>query len=397
VPTLNWSQVVAVTAAAAKQTLLELLDDADFTATSWQPFSIAATMLEETALLWERFSELVVFHKTQALLETAEKEALTRLAASHYKVTRAASVTAQRTIVLACAATEGPHEIALGSVVLSNGLGSTYRNVEDGTTVYPVTLTSGGTLTLRFEAEVAGKDANVAEGVVTSLVTTLAGVTVTSDVPFRLGVEEESDARLKERCSLRWALLTRFELIDEGIRALILDAVPGVAVVRVDSTNPRGAGTLDVYVAGADDTSPSEDVTAASDALEPYLFNNTGTAEPTFEVSAAPTATLNLSGIVYYANTFAQADVRAAVEAALDALLLTIPLGGFDFSPGPANAVPKNDVEAIIKSAVVNDQAGAVKTVTLTTPATDFTVPAFAKVVAPITWGLITYTAVSAS
>lgn len=386
---LLWSQVVEVSRDKARTDILAMLDSVGFTASSWQEGSPQLGCVEVGAFVWSEVSKIGVFLKSLALNETSVGEALTRLSKSHYANTRNVPISAQRRITLTCVATEGPHPIDVGDVVVSDDEEHTFRLVEGLGVVFPATIPSGGSITVLCEAEVAGDDHNVPAGTVTTLVTTFAGVTVTSDTIEREGVDEESDPRLRSRNSSKWALLTRFELIRDAIEAMALAADPSVAQVGIDDQNPRGAGTWDMYIAQATSTASSSVVAAVQTFVNRYVLGNNGRAL----VKAAPEAVLDLVGTVYYDGKFAEADVRDAVEeVALTAYLATIPLGGFDFSPGPAFVVPKNDVEAEIRAATING-VRPVKTVQLTTPAADLAVGSFGKVVRG-SWSL-TYVAIN--
>lgn len=322
--------------------------------------------------------------------ETSSGDGLHRFSKSHYDNTVEAAVTAQRIITLACVATEGPHPIALGAVVIAEPNGRTYRNVEGNGVVYPATLASGGTLSPLFEAEVAGEAANVAPDTVTLMQTTFAGVTVTADAVFRLGIDQESDPRLKLRNTSKWSNLS-IELIRDGVIAIALKARPAVTLVDVDDQNPRGAGTFDVYIAGPNATAGPSDIAAVQTALVKRFFGS-----DRVRTYPAPEVFLHLTGTVYYDSKFALADVKKAVEdpeiGSVPLFLREVPLGGFNFSPGPSHIVPKNDIEAVIKDDTkINDQE-VVRTVVLSVPSGDLSVVSFGKVIKG-TWSL-TYTPV---
>lgn len=380
-PTLNWADVVEVTHDEAKQSLLDQLDAVGFTATSWQEGEPALALVELTAEVWHQLSKVAVFVKESMLNSTATGEALTRLSASHYDNTRTGAVAARRRVTLTCAATAGPHTFDTGDLIIEHPDGPTYRLLDTGdpTVVYPITLASGSSQPdLIFEAEVAGTAANKPDNTVTQLVTTLAGVTVSSDLIESSGTDQESDVTLRTRNTTKWALLTRFELIDDAVINIALDATRAVTGVAVDSQNPRGAGTFDVYMAEELSTASSDDIALAQAAMDASVFGATATP-PTALVLPAPEEPLNLTGTVYYKGSYAATDVETAVLLALESYVKLVPLGGYDFYPGPSNVVPINDVEAEIRKAQVTGQ-DVQKTVVLTAPA-DLTVVSFGKVV----------------
>lgn len=371
---LTWSQIVEVTHDDAKQDILNTLDTFGFAATSWQEGAFGLHCVEVGAWLYSKASTFAVFLKSMGLNETAAGEALTRFSVSHYDNERNDAIATQARVTLSCSATEGPHSIGLGDVVLTDTDGHTFRNIEGNSVSYPATLTSGGNVTLLFEAEVAGGDSNIAEGAALSLVTTLAGVTASGFTKTRVGSDEESDVAIRLRNSSRWGQLAEFELIRDRVENIARNAHESIVHVGVDDQNPRGPGTFDVYIAAATATSGPTEIIAAQDAFDARVFGS-----ETCLVQAAPAVALNITGIAYHDNHYTSAAVSAAITDALLAFIETIPLGGFDYSPGPANFVPKNDIEAVIKNTEI-DGVKVVKTVTLSSPAGDVPVSAFGKV-----------------
>ncbi len=346
-PTLNWEDVVEVSIDDARQSIVEQLQAAGFKATSWQEFSVPLALVEIGALLWNRGSQIAVFFKTSVFSPTSSGESLTRLTASHYAREREPAIEAQRMVTLTCEAGEGPHNVGVGEIVITDDEDHTFRNVEGGDVTYPLVIASGATTDrLLFEAEEAGEAWNVADNTVTTLVTTFSGVTVETDETERDGVDEESDERVQERNETQWALLTGFELIDDAVKAIVLRASPSIAIAAVHSDNPRGAGTFDVYISGEVNTASEDDVDLAQTLIDRYVFGSS-----TVLVIAAEEVELDLVGTVYFVPSVGETAARQAVEDALDEYLITIPLGGFDYSPGPDDAIPKEDIEDIIKSA----------------------------------------------
>lgn len=380
-PTLNWADVVEVTHDEAKQAKLEQLDAAGYTATSWQEGDAGLAHVELSAEVDVQVSKLAVFVKESALVPTAKGEALTRLSKSHYDNDRDGAVSAQRRVTLTCASTAGPHTFDASDLVIAHPDGPTYRLIDNGDpgVVFPVTLASGSSQPdLIFEAEVAGSAANKSPNSVTQLVTTLAGVTVSSDLIERSGSDEESDATLKTRDITKWALLTQYELIDDAVINICLTATQSVTGVIVDSQNPRGAGTFDVYMAGALETASAGDIALAQAAIDARVFGSTATPK-TAIVFGAPEVDLNLSGTVYYKGSYEPTDVEDSVLSVLEEYVKLVPLGGYNFYPGPSNVVPINDIEAEIRAAAIGGQV-VEKTVVLTSPS-DLTVTSFGKVV----------------
>lgn len=371
---LLYSDVGEISPAQSKQGLLEMLDDVEFIATSWQEGSLSATHVEMTAEVESRLSKITVFLKKAFQSATAKGEALTRTSSGFFDNEREGAISSQHLVTLACLATAGPHPLDLGDVVVVHTDGHTYRNIEGNAIIYPVTLTSGGTQTLLFEAEVAGAQSNIGNAITPTAVTlaldtTLAGVSITAHSLFLAGVDEESDERLDERNNLKWSMLAEGDLIDDAVKALALRASASIIHVKVDSSNPRGAGTFDVYIAGLDATASDDDVAKAQAAIENRFFGR-GASPPACFVKKSPTVNVAISGTVYYTGTASQAAVKSVVEAALLAFIRATPSGGYDYSPGPRGIIPKNDIESVIRQAVETLTERSV-TVLLTTPTGD--------------------------
>jgi len=378
-PTLNWSDIVEVTHDEAKQTCLDYLETVGFAATSWQEGSVPLACVELSAEIWSQLSKVAVFLKTMGLNDTAQADALTRYSSSQYDNARNQATTAQRTISLSCSVDAGPHTFNVGDLVIEHPDGPTYRNIEDDVNTYPVTIPSGGSVSsLVFEAEVAGEEANKAANSVNRMVTTLAGVTISSDQILRSGSNAETDPRLQQRNKTKWALLTRFELIRDAVIQLTLSSSPGITVVEVDDKNPRGAGTFDVWIAGDLTTATDPDVTAAQALLERYVLGSNAPVPIVF-VRKAYEQQLNITGFVYYKGAFPESDMRSATLAALNEFIKTIPLGGFDFFPGPTQVVPKNDIEDVIREVRIADQPVS-KTVKIDLPTDNVDVASHYKV-----------------
>ncbi len=395
---LSYAQLTTpVTRDAAAADLIALLDSVGFKATSWQTTSIPFGFVMIGAHLYSKGSEFVAFIAPQAYLGQALGESLTRLAASFFQRTRTDSIPTQIRETFTTATGEGPHtNIDIGDVVVQDDEGHTYRNVAGLAVVYPTSFTSAAPVTLLMEAEVAGSDSNVADDTVTELVTTYSGVTCTNDADpvtgtsiVQVGADQQSDDTLTEACETQWGKLT-IQTVKAGTINVLLDAAPGIAKVKVDDGNPRGAGTLDAYIAGEAAVSGGSDVTAAQAALDTRFFGNTG-SPPRCRALAATGVPLDPTGTVYYDAGFSESDVKSAVQAAILAFVKATPLGGWDYTPGPASTVREDDVSDVIKTVKIGG-TNAVKTVDLTMG--DLSVGAF-SVVTPPAMDALTYVPVT--
>lgn len=382
--TLNYDDVVEISEEDAEQSLLNLLDAQGFTATSWQEFSDALAMVHVAAEFRNQASLIAVLLKTILLADQSTGTALTQVSQSFFDNPREAAVETQLAVTLTCDSTHGPYSIDVGAQTLTHLLsGSTYRNIDGLSIVYPVTLSAGSSLTLLFEAEVAGSQANIADAatadqVTLTMDTSLAGVTITAHSLERSGIDEESDDRLRERDQLRWTDVGAIELFDDRVRYYALKADPAVVSVGVDSTNPRGQGTFDVYIAGLDATASDDDVALVQTALDLRTMGRNNSPK-TCVVHKAPEVDLDITGVVYFTGANAS-DVQTAVEAALLDFTRSVPPGGFSYLPGPSKVVPKNDIETVIRNAATS-VASSRATVQLNVPEIDIAFPSFGKAV----------------
>jgi len=196
-------------------------------------------------------------------------------------------------------------------------------------------------------ADVPGAAGNIPAQTLTP-VTALAGVTAIFDGTFTsAGADAEGDPQFRERARTKWGTL-RAEKISAGVLNLVRSAAPSVHGVSLDQENPRGPGTLDVYLAAENATAGVSDVAAVQTALDGALFG-TGTDEPAGLAIAAPTMNLNLQATVYVRGLTAEAALTALLEA-YQAFLTTVPVGGFDLSPGPENVILPGQITDVLSS-----------------------------------------------
>ena len=92
---------------------------------------------------------------------------------------------------------------------------------------------------------------NIAAGLITQLVTNVAGIDyVTNQEGWitREGSDDEEDETLRSRAIGKWSQLS----VGGGRDAYIAWAqeIPGAVAVQVDDEHPRGQGTIDVIITG---------------------------------------------------------------------------------------------------------------------------------------------------
>jgi hypothetical protein len=391
-PILGYDDIQPITQEEAVQEKLNDLDSEGFTATSWQEGSQALLMVNLVGELQSNLADVAVYLRDAYIPSSPNCVGPTLKAASSgfYNNPFNPAIPAQHLVTLTCSATQGPYTINRSDLVCSYvspdaALQLTFRNIDGNSIVYPFVLASGSSATFLFEAETAGAQANVgnnptntAPSPVFTLTTTLAGVSIAAHSIYRSGLDEESDERLLERDQLKWSTLSDVELIDDRVKYWALQSAPAITTIAVDSTNPRGAGTFDVYVAELDSTANPTDVALVQTALDLRTFGRSNTPK-TCKVYAAPEVALNITGALYFAGI----DQTVAIQAATDALLAFVraaPCGGYSYAPYFSHTIRLEDLTAIMRDAAL--EAGATKaTVVLTNPTSDVAVAQFGKVI----------------
>lgn len=251
-----------VTKDEIKQLLLDLLEGKDFPIDDWNDGGVERTLIEAEAWTIEDLYKLVPLICGAGFLEEEACAGpwLTIHAKSQYGTDRTLSVFAVDTCRLTCAAGSGPVNITAGQLWATDATGLLFNNTEAGV------LADGGTLDLKFKAESPGSTYNLTRGAINKLVTPLPGVTITNIEGglVTTGADEESDAKLKQRCRTRWATLGGATAATYENWALT--ANEAVTRVRVKDNHPRGQGTVDVVIAG-DAVLGGDVVTAVTDYI----------------------------------------------------------------------------------------------------------------------------------
>ncbi len=295
-----------------------------FPVTSWREGDVARTLTEVDAQSLAELSKLIVAIASGGLLEKATGDWLTLLAWNVYGLERGPAVATLGTCRLTAAAGVGPYFISPGQLWAASTTGLRYQSANTSGLTVPL----GGTLNLTFRAEEPGAAYNVANGTITSLLTSLPGVSISNPNPgsgswvTTVGVDVESDELLKIRCRARWAELG-FGSPDEAYDLWAKAAATAITRTRPvpDVAGPNGGGVT-IYVAGPSGPVTTGDVAAAQTYIAarapltviPTVVNTTANAQ---------TITATLFGKPQY-----QASALAAATAALQALAASIPIGG---------------------------------------------------------------------
>jgi uncharacterized phage protein gp47/JayE len=216
-----------------------------FPITAWQPGGVGLTLVELEASALADLAALVARIGQGGFVDSAEGPWLDLVAANLYNLKRAPGLTAKGMVLLTDSGGAGPFQLAPGSMVAATASGLRFTSTSGGV------LPKGGSLFLVVEAEAPGSAWNVADGTITTLVTSFPGATVNNPGPQWIvvaGRDQESDTSLRLRCKARWGEL------GAGATASAYDSWAKQASTEVVQTrvtlSPTVPGQVDVLVAG---------------------------------------------------------------------------------------------------------------------------------------------------
>lgn len=367
-PIQTVSQLTKTTTRAEALTfLLDLLKSFGFATQSWESGSIQRSLVELGAAVWSQSSGVVAFIARGGFNQLATGEALTQFSDSAYDNQRGIATATQGKMLLTETAAGGPYVIAAGDMVaVDASTGGTFRNTTGGT------LNPSSTLLLEFAAEVAGESGNIPTGTGLTLQVTIAGVAITNPAIgttgtwiTSYGVNAESDVVLRQRNRSKWPSLSVNKPGDAYIQLALRATNPGTIVptgitkVAVNSGNPAGEGSLDVYIANDLTTASATQLTNVNTYLQARRAVSSILA-----TKAANVSLMTVSGTVFYRSGASLDTVGAAVQAAVTALLTSLPIEGVQYAPA-SKGLALSELSGAITA--VTD----VLNVTLTSPSTD--------------------------
>ena len=362
----------------ALEQLLSILDGSGFQVTAWTDGSVQLTMLRAFAALYAVLTTYVATLVSWGFNELAEDDGLTHFSRSHYVNERGGLVAARHEVKFTCQAGSGPYTgIAANSLVVSDGV-SYFWNTST------VAIADGTTTTIEVECQAPGSLGNAAPNTITRMTSSFAGVTCNNPAIAgstqsytRLGTDTESNEALRRRNSSKWATLSA-ENTSSSIENIATATVEAITKVAVDDSNPRGAGTVDIYIAGDESTAGTSDVTAVQTAVRARFFNS----DPRIIVYAATEYELPISGTVTFDASYTSTEVQSFVEAALLELIIATQISkSFGL---PNGRLQLSDIYEAIEGAT-----GVISSViSIGTTVGYITIPDWQLAVKPTTWPL---------
>lgn len=365
---------------------LETLKGLGFQTTGWQRGRIQYSLVETFATHFSDATEIVATLAKAGTNETSSGVALILYSKSRFDNDIIAAVKTKGAMTLSNVGTSG-HTIQVGQLIAKDTTGTRLYTNTTGGSLSAASGATPGTLSLTFEALKAGSDYNVGNNTVTTLTTPIAGVSITNPDSgsgswiTTLGADQELDRTLRTRNSTKISTLS----LEWTESRYIYEALSlGVRKVKIDATNPRGAGSVDVYLAGDYLTYSDSAMLTYQQAFAARTFDTESVWPPTDAVQPSHVYCkkpleheLDVQGIIYHDPQYTAAQMQTSVEQALDDFLTLMPIGGQDLSPGPSNIIPYSDLIEKI------EKVKGVIASTITVPSGNVTVNPHALVVPP--------------
>lgn len=345
-------------------TLLTIAADVDLKVTAWQPGQPIRTFL---TLVAQKVADITLLSREAikgGLLDYAEKEWLTLLALSLYRVTRRDAKAAEGDSLSITNASDETYNVNPGDLIVAHAVtGKTYRNK------FAFAIPAGATIDIddapvTILADEAGTGSDAAPGQITALVSSLDGVTITNTAAI-LGADAETDPELRDRCRDKLGSLSPNgpkEAYAFVSKTPALAAV-GVAITRVLVVPDPVTGELTVFLATANGAPSGGDVTIVDTALDKWAtpWCTSATA------AAATNKVINVTCQVWVkGSSLTPAQIQSAVAVALAAYFKSLPIGGDKIAPDTRGKVRVGNLELVVGKATT----GIVK-VEVTIPAAD--------------------------
>ncbi len=290
-----------------------------FPVNAWQEGGVALTLVELFAEGLADFNTLVRTITRGGLLEYATGAWLSLLSKNVYGTDRRAGAKTVGIVTFSDDAGAGPFTLTAGTVWVQSNSGKKYVLTTGAV------LPQSGTVDVEMEAESYGSGYNVGNGTITTLVTSMPGVSVENPDPgsgtwiTTPGTDPESDIELKRRCKLKWPALG-IGATEDGYRLWALTASDSVTQVEAQEDDTI-AGQTNVYIAGPSGGVGGGVVTTVDDYIQPRV---------PLTSTAVVTSAINLE-VTVEAEIFVQsaylASAQTEVEDNLAALFATNGIG----------------------------------------------------------------------
>lgn len=367
--------ITPLTPKQCKTKMYEVLAALQVSTTSWKPGGVTRLTIAVFAIIAAALSITISLLARSAFLTLSTGAWLT-LVARHVFGTERFPATQAIGMMRLVNSQGGSFSKNVGQVTIAGPTGKTYRN----TAVF--TLGANSAVNVPFASDELGIGANAGIGTLTTLVTTMVGVTVTNTTAF-VGRNEESDDALITR-----ALLKPQSLSPNGARGayqwFALNARRAsdgqlIGVNRVSVSHSSGTNTTTVTVAtpaGAL-TGVVGDPNSDLGAVYANIASNCVPGGVTLNVVTATNLAINVQFWAYFDTV----SVGATEQSRVGLLALTpyltstdMPIGGVVIPTVLANKVPRDTIRDVISQGFVDAGYPRPRLVVVTSPTADVSV-----------------------
>ncbi len=315
--------------------------------TTWQAGDPTRSLYHVESEALETWEGIIVKYIAAGFLDWATGIWLKILAYQVYGVVVPEATFATTDVVLTNGGGGYYPNIQAGALVFKNSTtGKTYRNTTGGT----LQSGPGTTLTVTVIAEEAGSDSSASATEIEDMVTTLRGVTC-SNALAAVGVDEQDAAVTRQQCRDRLGRLS-----PNGSKGAYVDVARDSELTGTNSiTDARSYRSSDVgdvttYLRG-----PSGAVAEADRALVELaiLANCTPLCvTPTVLSVANVVVAVSYELWVYKRCGKTSAEIEEDVESALEAMFAARPIGGDIIAPATTGNLYQSLIESTIRTAV---------------------------------------------
>jgi uncharacterized phage protein gp47/JayE len=332
-------------------------------ADQWRRGGVARSILRVVASSYIVLATMITLIAKAGFLDTATGDFLTLLAYYVYGVTRQQATFASGEI-LATNAGGGTFILGIGDLVVQNTITKkTYKNT------IALTLSPGDTdIPIEVEATELGTASNATAGQVTTLVTSLDGVTVTNATPI-LGIDAWTDEILRAACLAKrgaLSLLGPRGAYEFAIRTALNDGSP-VNVNRWSISPSSSKGIVTIVLA-----SPTGAVTVGDEAAVEERIEEIARPDTVRVNTSSASVGSSAKSLIVWAKAvdgLSAAEIEELVQAAVDGMVSVYPIGGFKKPPSTAGFLYDDEIRASANGA--HPSIFSVET----TPDTDISVP----------------------
>jgi phage-related baseplate assembly protein len=309
-----------------QKAIYDVLSALGVNTTSWKPGAVVRTIIVGCSSVIAGLSTLQAQIARAGFLELSSGVWLTALAHYVYGIDRIEATFATGEVTLTNTAggiySLGTEDFTVKSPVT----GQTYKNTE----AFDLGPAGGGhdTVTIPIRATEPGAAGSAAAASITSLVTTLDGVTCSNASPLT-SVDGEDDVSLKRRCSEMLGALSPmgpWDAYAAAVRNATRDDGSPLGITRMRITKD-GYGNVTVHVAGASGAvSDPDDIDVALEAIEQNAVPLCVT--PHVESATAKPVPVTYEVWMYNTSGRSEAQITDTIASRITALINGQPIGG---------------------------------------------------------------------